>query len=39
VQQAMASEAFDFLVKSDWKIEDVVKKVEEKIGSPERSDI
>ncbi len=30
--QALADGSNDYLVKSDWKIEDVVKKVEERLG-------
>ncbi len=35
VEAAMERQSFDYLVKSDWKIEDVVAKVREKIGGPE----
>lgn len=31
VADALDNESFDFLVKSDWKLEDVVKKVKEKL--------
>lgn len=30
--EAMAQGSFDYLVKSDWKIDDVVKKVKKRIG-------
>lgn len=32
VAEALENESFDFLVKSDWRLEDVVKKVREKLG-------
>ncbi len=32
VSKAMESGIFEYLVKSDWKIQDVVKKVKEKLG-------
>lgn len=33
VAEVMAQGSFDYLVKSDWKLEDVVKKVKERIGT------
>lgn len=32
VAEALENESYDFLVKSDWKMSDVVKKVREKLG-------
>ena len=32
MEEALEKGAFDYLVKSDWRLEDVVKKVEGKIG-------
>ena len=32
VAEALENESFDFLVKADWKLEDVVKKVRVKLG-------
>jgi len=34
VSEALTHKAFDFLVKSDWKLSDVVKKVKAKLGMP-----
>lgn len=31
VSEVMAKESFDYLVKSDWKLEEVVKKVQERV--------
>lgn len=30
--EALESEAYDYLVKTDWKLKDIVKKVKEKLG-------
>lgn len=32
INEAVAHRAFDYLVKTDWKIEDVVKRAKEKLG-------
>lgn len=32
IKEALDAGVYEYLVKSDWKIEDIVKKVEEKIG-------
>ena len=32
VADALEQESYDYLVKSDWKIEDVVKKIRERLG-------
>jgi two-component system, OmpR family, response regulator RpaB len=34
VQEAVANQAFDFLVKADWTLEQITAKVREKIGKP-----
>jgi CheY-like chemotaxis protein len=34
VAQATEAGSYDFLVKSDWNIEDVVKKIKERLGIP-----
>jgi len=32
VSEALANQSFDYLVKSDWSLEDVVKRIREKLG-------
>lgn len=32
VQEALKEGVYDYLIKTDWKLEDIVKKVKEKIG-------
>lgn len=32
VAEALTNGTYDYLIKSDWKLEDVVKKVKEKLG-------
>jgi DNA-binding response OmpR family regulator len=34
VQEAVVNKAFDFLVKTDWTLEQIAEKVREKIGNP-----
>lgn len=34
VQEAVVNQAFDYLVKADWTLEQIIEKVREKIGNP-----